>query len=62
MSTLFSTKAAKFWVAAIAAVLIAGLTAYEGVMADGLTAQEWLTVAVAILGAITVYLVPNATT
>lgn len=60
MSTLFSAKAAKFWVAAVAAILIAGLTAYEGVAADGLNPQEWVTIALAVLGAITVYLVPNA--
>lgn len=59
MKTLFSSKAAKFWVAAVAAFLIAGLTAYEGVMESGVTTQEWLTIAVALLGAATVYLVPN---
>lgn len=60
MQTLFSAKAAKFWVAAVAAVLVAGLTAYEGVSADGITPQEWITIVVAVIGAISVYVVPNA--
>jgi hypothetical protein len=60
VKTLFSTKAAKFWVAAIAAIIVAGLTAAEGVMADGITPQEWLTIIVALAGAASVYLVKNA--
>ena len=62
MTTLFSTKAAKFWIAAIAAVVIAGLNAYEVAFSDGvMSTQEWVTIAAAVIGAITVYLVPNAT-
>lgn len=59
MKALFSTQSAKFWVAAVAAIIIAGLSAYEGVMLDGVTAQEWVTIAVAVIGAVAVWFVPN---
>jgi hypothetical protein len=46
-------------VAAIVAVLIAGVTAWQAASADGMTAQDWATVALAVLGAIGVYAIPN---
>jgi hypothetical protein len=61
MKVLFSTQSAKFWVSAVAAVIIAGLTAYEGVMADGVTTQEVLTIVIAVVSAAMVWLVPNET-
>lgn len=42
------------------AVLIAGLTVFGSVFEDGVvTPQEWVTVALAVLGAIGVYFFPN---
>lgn len=60
MKVLFSRQSAKFWVSAVGAVLIAGLTAFESVMADGVTTQEVLTVVIAVISAAMVWLVPNA--
>lgn len=60
MKVLFSTQSAKFWVSAVAAIIIAGLTAYEAVMADGMTPDDWVKVAIAVITATLVWLVPNA--
>lgn len=54
------SKAAKFWVALAVAGLIAALTAAETALGDGyVSTQEWVTMALALLGAIAVYVVPN---
>lgn len=50
----------KTYAKAIVAVLIAGVTAAQAALTDGITGQEWLTVALAVLTAVGVYLVPNA--
>lgn len=46
-------------VAAVVAILIAGITAWQAASADGMTGQDWATVALAVLGAVGVYAVPN---
>lgn len=45
--------------AAVVAILIAGITAWQAASADGMTGQDWATVALAVLGAVGVYAVPN---
>ena len=45
--------------AAVVAVLIAGVTAWQAASADGMTSQDWATVVLAVLGAVAVYAVPN---
>lgn len=50
----------KFIVAIVVAVLIAALTAAASALDDNvITTQEWVTIALAALGALAVYLVPN---
>ena len=45
---------------AIVAVLIAALTSIQTAMSEGpMTTQKWVTVGLAVVGAIGVYLVPN---
>lgn len=46
-------------IAAVVAVLIAGVTAWQAASADGMTPQDWATVILAVLGAVGVYAVPN---
>lgn len=60
MKVLFSLESAKFWVAAVAAIILAGLTAYEGVAPDGVTIPEWIDVAVAVIGAVAVWFTKNS--
>lgn len=46
----------------IVAALTAGLIAAQTALADGgITTSDWVTIALAALGAIAVYAVPNAT-
>lgn len=46
---------------ALVAALLAGLTAlYTALSGDGMTDAEWVTVAIAVLTAVSVYLVPNS--
>jgi hypothetical protein len=59
VKTIFSLESAKFWVAAAAAVIIAAIEAYQLSVPDGVTVQEWVTIAVAVIGAVSVWLVPN---
>lgn len=47
-------------IAAVVAVLIAGVTAWQAASADGMTPQDWATVILAVLGAVGVYAVPNS--
>ena len=54
MPTWLTPQAAKFWVGAATAVVVAVLTAL------GDRAPSWLTVLAAVLGALGVYLTPNA--
>lgn len=49
-------------IAAAVAILIAGITAWQAASADGMTGQDWATVALAVLGAIGVYAIPNTPT
>ena len=53
---------AKSILAALVAVLIAGVTAWQAASADGMTPQDWATVILAVLGAVGVYAVPNQPT
>lgn len=47
---------------AIVAALTAGLIAAQTVIADGhVTGSDWITIALAALGALAVYVVPNST-
>jgi len=46
-------------IAAVVAVLIAGVTAWQATSSDGMTGQDWATVVLAVLGAVAVYAVPN---
>ena len=62
MKTVFSLESAKFWVAAAAAIVIAAIEAYQIAVPDGVTVQEWVTIAVAVVGALSVWLVPNQPT
>jgi len=56
------SKYAKFIVAVIVACLIAGLTALVSALQDNaISPQEWATIALAFVGALGVYFVPNAT-
>lgn len=53
-------KYRKFYVALALAAAIAGLTAAGSAMGDDvISRQEWITIALAVLGALAVYLVPN---
>jgi hypothetical protein len=45
----------------IIAALTAGLTLLTSFITDGVSTSEWLQIAVAILGAVGVYAVPNST-
>jgi hypothetical protein len=45
---------------AIVAVVTAGLIALAAALTGGVDPTEWITIALAVLGAFTVYLVPNA--
>jgi len=58
LETMFSAQARKFWVAVIAVVL-AGLTQLQSVMADGMTPDKWITVAIAVIGCAAVYVAKN---
>ena len=50
----------KFVVAVVVAVLIASITALGAALQDNvISAQEWTTIILAALGALTVYVVPN---
>jgi hypothetical protein len=50
----------KALLAGLIAVLIVGLQAVQAASADGgLDTQDWLTIALAVLGAVGVYFVPN---
>lgn len=54
------TNYRKLIVSAVVAVAIAGLTALQSAYGDGvMTAQEWITVGLAVVGALGVWLVPN---
>ena len=54
------SKYAKFWVALVVAAIIAALQAAQPALGDGIvSAQEWLTIALAFVGAFAVYAVPN---
>lgn len=46
----------------ILAALTAALTLLVSFISDGVSTSEWLQIAVAILGALTIYAVPNKTT
>jgi hypothetical protein len=59
LKTLFSSQSRKFWVAVVAIVL-AGLTQLQQVMATGMTPDKWVAVAIAVCGAAVVWLTPNA--
>jgi hypothetical protein len=45
---------------AIVAVITAGLIALAAALTEGVSSSEWITIILALLGALTVYLVPNA--
>jgi len=50
----------KFIVAIVVAVLLAGLVALQAALEDGaVTAYEWAGIAVAAIGALAVYAIPN---
>jgi len=54
------SRYSKFIVAIIVACLIAGLTALVSALQDNvITPQEWATIALAFVGALGVYFVPN---
>jgi hypothetical protein len=54
------SKAAKFWIALAVSGGIASLTIAESALGDNyISPQEWATMALAFLGAVAVYLVPN---
>ena len=61
MKVLFSTQSTKFWVAVVA-IILAGLTQLQSVMANGMTPDKWVAVAIAVLGAAGVWLAKNAPT
>ena len=50
----------KFIVAIVTAAVIAGLSALTSALGDNfISAQEWATIALAFVGAIGVYVIPN---
>jgi hypothetical protein len=57
--TLTPRAAAKAYVALAVATVVATLTAVQAVQGDGMSTDDWLTVALAALGPIAVWLVPN---
>ena len=58
LATLFSAQSRKFWVAVVA-IILAGLTQLQSVMANGMTPDKWVAVAIAVVGAAAVWLSPN---
>lgn len=44
---------------ALVAIATAGLIALDQGLDDGLTGHDWVTIGLAVLGALAVYLVPN---
>lgn len=44
---------------ALVAVLMAGLVSYQTLATDGVSVQDWCSIAVAVIGAVGVYLIPN---
>jgi hypothetical protein len=58
-SNLTPAVAAKAYIALAVGILIAGLTAWQAVAGDGMTGQDWVTVALAVLSPILVWAKSN---